>query len=187
MDTTISPEIHALIQTGISFGLEIAAALAILALGWWLAGRVQKLILRTLDRLPRMDTTLKPFISSVARYAIIAITLVAVLARLGIQTTSIIAVLGAAGLAIGLALQGTLQNIAAGIMLLLLRPFKVDDYIDAGGIAGTVNEIGLFTTDMTTYDGVYRSVPNASLWNTSILNYSRLPTRRLDVPVGIAY
>ena len=187
MDTTISPEIHALIETGISFGLEIAAALAILALGWWLAGRVQKLILRTLDRLPRMDTTLKPFISSVARYAIIAITLVAVLARLGIQTTSIIAVLGAAGLAIGLALQGTLQNIAAGIMLLLLRPFKVSDYIDAGGIAGTIDEIGLFTTDMTTYDGVYRSVPNASLWNTSILNYSRLPTRRMDIPVGIAY
>jgi small conductance mechanosensitive channel len=187
MDTTISPEIHALIETGISFGLEIAAALAILVLGWWLAGRVQKLILRTLDRLPRMDTTLKPFISSVARYAIIAITLVAVLARLGIQTTSIIAVLGAAGLAIGLALQGTLQNIAAGIMLLLLRPFKVGDYIDAGGIAGTVDEIGLFTTDMTTYDGVYRSVPNASLWNTSILNYSRLPTRRMDIPVGIAY
>ncbi len=187
MDTTISPEIHALIETGISFGLEIAAALAILVLGWWLAGRVQKLILRTLNRLPRMDTTLKPFISSVARYAIIAITLVAVLARLGIQTTSIIAVLGAAGLAIGLALQGTLQNIAAGIMLLLLRPFKVGDYIDAGGIAGTVDEIGLFTTDMTTYDGVYRSVPNASLWNTSILNYSRLPTRRMDIPVGIAY
>jgi small conductance mechanosensitive channel len=187
MDTTISPEIHALIETGISFGLEIAAALAILVFGWWLAGRVQKLILRTLDRLPRMDTTLKPFISSVARYAIIAITLVAVLARLGIQTTSIIAVLGAAGLAIGLALQGTLQNIAAGIMLLLLRPFKVGDYIDAGGIAGTVDEIGLFTTDMTTYDGVYRSVPNASLWNTSILNYSRLPTRRMDIPVGIAY
>ena len=186
MDTTLSPEIHALIETGISFGLEIAAALAILVLGWWLARRVQKLILRTLDRLPRMDTTLKPFISSVARYAIIAITLVAVLARLGIQTTSIIAVLGAAGLAIGLALQGTLQNIAAGIML-LLRPFKVGDYIDAGGIAGTVDEIGLFTTDMTTYDGVYRSVPNASLWNTSILNYSRLPTRRMDIPVGIAY
>ncbi len=111
----------------------------------------------------------------------------AVLARLGIQTTSIIAVLGAAGLAIGLALQGTLQNIAAGIMLLILRPFKVGDYIDAGGTAGTVDEIGLFTTDMTTFDGIYLSVPNSSLWNTSILNYTRLPTRRLDIPVGIAY
>ena len=187
MDTTLSPEIHDLIETGISFGLEIAAAFAILVLGWWLARHVQKLILRTLDRLPRMDATLKPFLSSLARYTIIAITLVAVLARLGVQTTSIIAVLGAAGLAVGLALQGTLQNIAAGIMLLLLRPFKVGDYIDAGGIAGTVDEIGLFTTDMTTYDGVYRSVPNASLWNTSILNYSRLPTRRMDIPVGIAY
>ncbi|MEK9942780.1 MAG: mechanosensitive ion channel domain-containing protein, partial [Gammaproteobacteria bacterium] len=118
---------------------------------------------------------------------IIAITLVAVLARLGIQTTSIIAVLGAAGLAIGLALQGTLQNIAAGIMLLILRPFKVGDYIDAGGTAGTVDEIGLFTTDMTTFDGIYLSVPNSALWNTSILNYTRLPTRRLDIPVGIAY
>ncbi|HAU42042.1 MAG TPA: mechanosensitive ion channel protein MscS, partial [Gammaproteobacteria bacterium] len=159
----------------------------ILVFGWWLAGRVQRLILRALDRLPRMDATLKPFLSSLARYAIIAVTLVAVLARLGVETTSIIAVLGAAGLAIGLALQGTLQNIAAGIMLLVLRPFKVGDYIDAGGISGTVDQIGLFTTDMTTFDGVYQSVPNSSLWNTSILNYSRLPTRRMDVPVGIAY
>ena len=187
MDTAISPQVQALIDAGISYGLEFTAALAILALGWWLAGRVQNLILRALGRLPRVDATLKPFLSSLARYTIIAITLVAVLARLGVQTTSIIAVLGAAGLAIGLALQGTLQNIAAGIMLLLLRPFKVGDYIDAGGIAGTVDQIGLFTTDMTTYDGLYRSVPNASLWNTSILNYSRLPTRRMDVPVGIAY
>jgi small conductance mechanosensitive channel len=176
-----------LIDTTTQYGLELVAALAILAFGWWLAGRVQRLILRALDRLPRMDATLKPLLSSLVRYTIIAITLVAVLARLGVQTTSIIAVLGAAGLAIGLALQGTLQNIAAGIMLLLLRPFKVGDYIDAGGIAGTVDEIGLFTTDMKTYDGLYRSVPNASLWNTSILNYSRLPTRRMAVPVGIAY
>ena len=176
-----------MIELGTSYGLELIAALMILVFGWWLAGRVQKLILRALDRLPRMDATLKPFLSSLARYAIIAVTLVAVLARLGVETTSIIAVLGAAGLAIGLALQGTLQNIAAGIMLLVLRPFKVGDYIDAGGISGTVDQIGLFTTDMTTFDGVYQSVPNSSLWNTSILNYSRLPTRRMDVPVGIAY
>ena len=176
-----------LIEVATGYGLELIAALAVLLFGWWLAGRAQNLILRALDRMPRMDATLKPFLSSLARYAIIAVTLVAVLARLGVQTTSIIAVLGAAGLAIGLALQGTLQNIAAGIMLLLLRPLKVGDYIDAGGISGTVDEIGLFTTDMTTFDGVYQSVPNSSLWNTSILNYSRLPTRRMDVPVGIAY
>ena len=187
MDKEISAHWKALIELGTSYGLELIAALMILVFGWWLAGRVQKLILRALDRLPRMDATLKPFLSSLARYAIIAVTLVAVLARLGAETTSIIAVLGAAGLAIGLALQGTLQNIAAGIMLLVLRPFKVGDYIDAGGISGTVDQIGLFTTDMTTFDGVYQSVPNSSLWNTSILNYSRLPTRRMDVPVGIAY
>ena len=187
MDKEISAHWKALIELGTSYGLELIAALMILVFGWWLAGRVQKLILRALDRLPRMDATLKPFLSSLARYAIIAVTLVAVLARLGVETTSIIAVLGAAGLAIGLALQGTLQNIAAGIMLLVLRPFKVGDYIDAGGISGTVDQIGLFTTVMTTFDGVYQSVPNSSLWNTSILNYSRLPTRRMDVPVGIAY
>ena len=187
MDKEISAHWKALIELGTSYGLELIAALMILVFGWWLAGRVQKLILRALDRLPRMDATLKPFLSSLARYAIIAVTLVAVLARLGVEITSIIAVLGAAGLAIGLALQGTLQNIAAGIMLLVLRPFKVGDYIDAGGISGTADQIGLFTTDMTTFDGVYQSVPNSSLWNTSILNYSRLPTRRMDVPVGIAY
>lgn len=187
MEKELGSRWHGLIDIATTYGLELVAALVILVFGWWLAGRVQKLILRALDRLPRMDATLKPFLSSLARYAIIAVTLVAVLARLGVQTTSIIAVLGAAGLAIGLALQGTLQNIAAGIMLLLLRPFRVGDYIDAGGISGTVDEIGLFTTDMTTFDGVYRSVPNASLWNTSILNYSRLPTRRMDASVGIAY
>ena len=187
MEKELASRWHGLIDIATTYGLELIAALVILVFGWWLAGRVQKLILRALDRLPRMDATLKPFLSSLARYAIIAVTLVAVLARLGVQTTSIIAVLGAAGLAIGLALQGTLQNIAAGIMLLLLRPFRVGDYIDAGGISGTVDEIGLFTTDMTTFDGVYRSVPNASLWNTSILNYSRLPTRRMDASVGIAY
>jgi small conductance mechanosensitive channel len=136
---------------------------------------------------PRIDDTLKPFLSSSVRYFVIVITFVAVLAEFGVQTTSIIAVLGAAGLAIGLALQGTLQNIAAGIMLLVLRPFRVGEYIDAGGVSGTVDATNLFTTDMTTYDGIYRSVPNAELWNRNILNYSRNPTRRLDIPVGIAY
>ena len=124
MEKELASRWHGLIDIATTYGLELIAALVILVFGWWLAGRVQKLILRALDRLPRMDATLKPFLSSLARYAIIAVTLVAVLARLGVQTTSIIAVLGAAGLAIGLALQGTLQNIAAGIMLLLLRPFQ---------------------------------------------------------------
>jgi small conductance mechanosensitive channel len=187
MQDEISKNWEAILALGTEYGFDLLAGVATLIFGWWLAGRARKLVLKGLNRVPAVDETLRPFFASIVRYAIIAITLVAVLARLGIQTTSIIAVLGAAGLAIGLALQGTLQNIAAGIMLLILRPFKVGDYIDAGGTAGTVDEIGLFTTDMTTFDGIYLSVPNSSLWNTSILNYTRLPTRRLDIPVGIAY
>ncbi|MEK9743916.1 MAG: mechanosensitive ion channel domain-containing protein [Gammaproteobacteria bacterium] len=187
MQDEISKNWEAILALGTEYGFDLLAGAATLIFGWWLAGRARKLVLKGLNRVPAVDETLRPFFASIVRYAIIAITLVAVLARLGIQTTSIIAVLGAAGLAIGLALQGTLQNIAAGIMLLILRPFKVGDYIDAGGTAGTVDEIGLFTTDMTTFDGIYLSVPNSALWNTSILNYTRLPTRRLDIPVGIAY
>tara|TARA_B100000029_G_scaffold482566_1_gene532828 strand:- start:98 stop:937 length:840 start_codon:yes stop_codon:yes gene_type:complete len=180
-------QIQVLLDQLASYALDAVGALVILLVGWWIAGRTQYLVRRALDRVPRIDDTLKPFLSSSVRYFVIVITFVAVLAEFGVQTTSIIAVLGAAGLAIGLALQGTLQNIAAGIMLLVLRPFRVGEYIDAGGVSGTVDAINLFTTDMTTYDGIYRSVPNAELWNRNILNYSRHPTRRLDIPVGIAY
>ena len=180
-------QIQVLLDQLASYALDAVGALVILLVGWWIAGRTQYLVRRSLDRVPRIDDTLKPFLSSSVRYFVIVITFVAVLAEFGVQTTSIIAVLGAAGLAIGLALQGTLQNIAAGIMLLVLRPFRVGEYIDAGGVSGTVDAINLFTTDMTTYDGIYRSVPNAELWNRNILNYSRNPTRRLDIPVGIAY
>ena len=180
-------QIQALLDQLASYALDAVGALVILLVGWWIAGRAQYLVRRALDRVPRIDDTLKPFLSSSVRYLVIVIAFVAVLAEFGVQTTSIIAVLGAAGLAIGLALQGTLQNIAAGIMLLVLRPFRVGEYIDAGGVSGTVDAINLFTTDMTTYDGIYRAVPNAELWNRNILNNSRNPTRRLDIPVGIAY
>ena len=180
-------QIQALLDQLASYALDAVGALVILLVGWWIAGRAQYLVRRALDRVPRIDDTLKPFLSSSVRYLVIVIAFVAVLAEFGVQTTSIIAVLGAAGLAIGLALQGTLQNIAAGIMLLVLRPFRVGEYIDAGGVSGTVDAINLFTTDTTTYDGIYRAVPNAELWNRNILNNSRNPTRRLDIPVGIAY
>ncbi len=114
-------------------------------------------------------------------------TIVVVLAQFGVQTTSIIAVLGAVGLAIGLALQGTLQNIAAGIMLLLLRPFKVGDFIDAAGKAGTVVELGLFNTEFRTADGICIFIPNASIWGAAITNFSRNAKRRVDIVVGISY
>jgi len=130
---------------------------------------------------------LKPFLASVARYVVLVFVIVAVLNQFGVETTSIIALLGAAGLAVGLALQGTLSNVAAGMMLLMLRPFKVGDFIDASGISGTVVEIGLFTSELKTFDGVYLMAPNSELWNKAILNFSRNPTRRLDLVVGIAY
>ena len=174
-------------DVAVGMALDIAAALAILIIGWIVAAWARRAVERALGRMPGMDLTLRPFIASAVRYAVLAFTVVAVLAKFGVQTTSIIAALGAIGLAIGLALQGTLQNIAAGVMLLLLRPFNVGDYIDAAGTAGTVERIGLFITELTTYDGIYLAVPNAQLWNRPVLNYSRLPTRRLDVPVGVAY
>ena len=113
--------------------------------------------------------------------------LVAVLNQFGVQTASIIAVLGAAGLAIGLALQGTLANVASGVMLLMLRPFNVDDYVDAGGIAGTVVEIGLFNTEIKTNNGLCLIVPNSKIWDSPITNFSRNLTRRFDIQVGISY
>lgn len=176
-----------LVERAAEYGLEVIGAIVILLVGWWLADWARRLTLRALDRIPRLNPTVRPFLGSIARYAVLVVTVIAVLAQFGVQTTSIIAVLGAAGLAIGLALQGTLQNVAAGVMLLLLRPFEIGDFIDAEGTSGTVNSVGLFTTELTTFDGIYRSVPNAQLWGRGILNYTRNPTRRLDIPVGIAY
>ena len=109
------------------------------------------------------------------------------LGQFGVQTTSIIAVLGAAGLAIGLALQGTLSNVASGIMLLLLRPFSVGDWIETNSISGTVREIGLFATQIDTFDNVYITVPNSSIWSETIINNSRHRIRRMDVDIGIGY
>ena len=175
------------VSLGFDYGFDVLGALVILIGGWALAGWVRRKLLRVLERTPRVDQTLRPVIASVARYAILVFVLIAVLAQFGVQTTSVIALLAAAGLAVGLALQGTLQNIAAGVMLLFLRPFRVGDYIDAEGLSGTVAEIGLFTTQMRTYDGIYLEVPNGQLWNRAILNYSRVEARRLDIVVGISY
>jgi small conductance mechanosensitive channel len=168
-------------------GLEIAGALAILVAGYIVAGWARRVVRRALDRSDRLDATIKPFIANTVRYVILVFVLVMVLAQFGVQTASIIAALGTIGLAIGLALQGTLSNVAAGLMLLFLRPFRAGEFIDADGISGTVAEGGLFATELRTADGVYLHVPNSALLNRSIRNFSRNPTRRLDVLVGISY
>ncbi len=176
-----------LVSLGVEYGLSLLSAIIILVAGYVLAGWVSRAIRNKLRRIKRFDKTLVPVLSQIARYAILVFTFVLVLAEFGIQTTSIIAVLGAAGLAIGLALQGTLQNVAAGLMLLFLRPFKIGDFIETGAGSGTVDEIGIFVTEMRTSEGLYLSVPNSKIWSDAITNYSKLPTRRVEMVVGISY
>ncbi len=163
------------------------SAILLFAIGWWIAGRAERAVAGLLNKTARIDPTLRSVISSVVRYSILVLVVVAVLGQLGIQTTSILAALGAIGLAIGLALQGTLSNIAAGMMLLWLRPFRVGDYVDTGSIAGTVKDVGLFACELHTWDGIFLFVPNAQLWNTKITNFSRLPTRLVELKFGVAY
>jgi small conductance mechanosensitive channel len=187
MDKDIESQIKTLEAMAVDYSLDMIGAVAILVIGWIVAGWVRLAVRKALERLPRSDATVTSAVSSLARYLVLAVVLIAVLAQFGVQTASILAVLGTAGLAVGLALQGTLSNVAAGFMLLILRPFKIGDYIDAEGVAGTVEEIGLFTTEFVTFDGLYLVVPNGQIWTKAIVNYSRLPTRRLDIAVGISY
>ena len=166
---------------------RIGATLLILIAGFIFAGWAGRSLRRVLNRSKNFDPTLVPIAGALLRYAILVFVVIAALGQLGVETTSVLAVLGAAGLAIGLALQGTLANIAAGLMLLWLRPFGKGDYIEAGSISGTVREIGLFVTHLDSYDGLYNFVPNSELWNTRLINYSRNPTRMTDLEVGIGY
>ncbi|MWL90828.1 mechanosensitive ion channel family protein [Cupriavidus sp. SW-Y-13] len=175
-----------LAQFAVSQGLNCLAALAILLAGWWLSGRAARALHNGLQH-THVDDTLRPMLASVAQWVVRVLTVVLVLSQFGVQTASIIAMLGAAGLAIGLALQGTLQNIAAGIMLVLLRPFRVGQYIDAQGVAGTVRETGLFMTELKTFDGVCLRVPNGKIWGSPIMNYSENPTRRMDIEVTVTF
>ncbi len=166
---------------------RLGGAVLILLLGFIIAQWASRAVYQMVRRSARIDATLKPIIKAVVRYAILVVILVAALGQLGVQTASILAALGAIGLAIGLALQGTLSNIAAGIMLLWLRPFEVGDYIESSNVAGTVMELGLFATQVKTWDGIYKFVPNSGLWNTTLTNYSRNPTRLVLLEFGIAY
>ena len=166
---------------------RIGAALLILIVGFIIAGWTGKSLRRHLARSENFDPTLVPIAGALLRYAILVFVVVAALSQVGVETTSVLAVLGVAGLAIGLALQGTLSNIAAGLMLLWLRPFGKGDTIEVGSIAGTVREIGLFVTQLDSYDGLFNFVPNSELWNARLINYSRNPMRMADLEIGIGY
>lgn len=170
----------------IEWGMRLLSALVIIiagyAIGNWAKNRICSV--------KRLDQTLTSFFGGFVKYLIVAISLITVLGQFGVQTASLLAVLGAAGLAIGLAMQGTLSNVAAGAMMLVLRPFNVGDYIQvggAGGIGGTVKSLGLFGTELATPDNVFIFVPNGKIWGADIWNYSRNALRRQDINVGISY
>jgi small conductance mechanosensitive channel len=168
-------------------GLNLLAGIVILILGWAVADRAARWTRNAFDRLHHFDETLKPLFASVVRYTILFATVIAVLERFGVQTTSIITLLGATGLAIGLALQGTLSNVAAGVMLLILRPFRIGDWVTVTSAvqSGSVREIGLFTTILISADQALVSIPNSAIFNNVIVNSSREPLLRLNFTVAI--
>jgi small conductance mechanosensitive channel len=164
---------------------RLAAAIAILIAGLFISRWVASGTRNVLGRTPHLDLALKPIIVAVIRYAIIAFTVIATLDQVGFRTSSLLAVIGAAGIAVGLALQGTLSNIAAGIMLLWLRPFQVFDYIEVGGQGGTVEEIGLFGCKLRTFDGMFLFLPNSAIWNAALKNHTRNRGRLISIDVSL--
>ena len=169
-----------------TYGLNVIAAIVIFIIGRILAGVLSRLVERVMTR-SHADATLITFVKHVTYVALLAFVAIMVLGRLGIQTASFVAVLGAAGLAIGLALQGSLSNFAAGVLMLIFRPFKAGDYIEAAGTAGTVREIQIFCTMLNTPDNRRVIVPNAAITNGNITNYSANDTRRIDMVFSVGY
>jgi small conductance mechanosensitive channel len=186
-DTDTGNAVETAIAVITTYGLRVLGAVAILAAGWFVARLVHNAITRACKRHSHIDPTLAGFAAQASRYLILIFTLIAVLTTFGVETTSFVAVLGAAGLAIGLALQGTLTNVAAGVMLIIFRPVRVGQYVEASGIAGTVRSITLFVTTMDTYDNIRLVVPNSKIWGEIIRNYSVNDTRRLDVRIRVPY
>ncbi|MBO6796264.1 mechanosensitive ion channel domain-containing protein [Maricaulis sp.] len=179
--------LSSLIERGIDAGTSLALAALILIVGMMVAGGVRKAVRNAAVKSDRIDDTLGGFFASLAYYGIMAIVVIAVLNRFGVETTSLVAALGAATLAIGLALQGTLSNLAAGVMIILFRPYKLGDFVEVAGQAGSVKDITLFTTELATGDNKKVIVPNGSAWGDVITNYSANDTRRVDFTFSIDY
>ena len=168
----------------LSYAVNIVAALAIIIVGLIIARMISNAVNRLMIS-RKIDATVADFLSALVRYGIIAFTLIAALGRVGVQT--VIAVLGAAGLAVGLALQGSLSNLAAGVLLVMFRPFRAGEYVDLGGVAGTVLSVQIFSTTMRTADGKIIVIPNGKIIAGNIINFSREPVRRNEFIIGVAY
>lgn len=175
-----------LMQLMISYGLKLTGAIVALVIGFWLVGRFKSALVRIMEKRD-VDPSLRSFLRSFLSVALKILVIITVLSMVGVQMTSFIAMLGAAGLAIGLALQGTLQNVAGGVIILLFKPFRVGDFIEAQSYLGTVKEIQIFNTLLTTPDNRVVIIPNGGLATGSLINYTKMETRRVDWVFGIAY
>ncbi|MDX1780168.1 MAG: mechanosensitive ion channel family protein [Thalassovita sp.] len=175
------------LQSLASVAGSVLGAIAILVLGYVLAGWARRRLIHLGEKYEDLDDTLFNFLGNITRYAIIGFAVLFVLNTFGVQTTSLVAVIGAAGLAIGLALQGTLSNVAAGVMIVLFRPIKLGDFVQVGGQTGTVRNISLNYIELSSPDNVQTIIPNANVWGNTITNYSVYDTRRAEWVFGVGY
>lgn len=176
---------HLTLQKLAEYGLHVVGALVILVVGWIIANLLSRWLKKWLTSKEKFDSTLAPIISDTLKIVILAITFIMVLTRFGVQTASLIAIIGSIGIGVGLALQGTLSDIASGLMLLSLRPFNAGDAVHINGEYGVIDKIGLFITEMHTYNGVYMTMPNSKIWKNKIQNYSRNDSRRISLTFRI--
>ena len=191
MDSSLLTEtgqdaVHQAIEMMSAWGMQVIGAIALLIIGYWFAGRAGRMTRRALER-GKVDAQLIPFFGQAVHYFLLAVVVIAVLQLFGIQTTSLVAVIGAAGLAVGLALQGTLSSFAAGVLLLVTRPFKVGNFVSVAGSQGSVVEVTLFSTTLNTPDNIQIVIPNSAVYGATITNYSANETRRIDLVIGISY
>ena len=188
--TDVTPQVSTWVQQlkelAINNGLNCVYAIVILVVGIWFAGIFGRGLTKFMTN-RKIDPTISKFVGNIIKYGIIAFVVIAALGRIGIATASFVAVLGAAGLAIGLALQGSLSNFASGVMLICFRPVKVGEYITGGGAEGTVQEISIFSTTILTVDNKVIVVPNSAILNGNIVNFSRMPERRVDMSFSVSY
>jgi len=185
MPATVKAALPALTVMMVNGARDFLFATLILVAGWTISRWLGRWVHGLLNRSTHVDPTLKPLLAKTVRYAVLTVTIVAVLGQFGVQTTSLIALIGATALAVGLALQGTLSNVASGVMLLFLRPIRVDDKVKVTDVIGTVREIGLFRTNLVTDDGVFVSVPNATIFAGSISNFTREKLRRAGFTIEV--
>lgn len=185
MDSIISQLTEFAETNLVPYGYSLLTALVVFFVGKWLAKKVAGWARTLLSK--RIDNTVAAFVGNLVHIVLIAFVAIAALDQLGVETTSLVAIVGAAGLAVGLALKDSLGNFAAGVMLVMFRPFKVGDYVETAGVAGSIKEIRIFATIMNTPDNKIITIPNASIMGGNIINYSEMPTRRVDMVVGVGY